>query len=156
MNSVLPASGPETRKVRTSRFRRELALAPLVLVGERDSQLRRALAALFRRKGYRVRAYSTAGELVSRLWESRGDLDTPEHVVFGVAGDELEVLESLGALDLASGLPPTTVLVRNPTTQLADVARLSGASRVMDRSRALSLLPPAVADAAPSEWADDD
>jgi hypothetical protein len=48
------------------------------------------------------------------------------------------------------------VLVTSSTTRLADVARLSGASRVMDRSRALSLLPPAVADAAPSAWDDDE
>ena len=156
MNSVLPASGQGTPKVRPSRYRIELALAPLVLVGERDPQLRRALAALFRRKGYRVRAYNSAQELLSGLWESRGDLDTPEHVVFSITGDEPEVLESLGELDLASGLPPTTVLMSEATIQLADVARFSGASRVMDRARALSLLPPAVADAASAEWSDDE
>jgi len=93
---------------------------------------------------------------VSQLAESRGDLDTPEHVVVGVASDESAALEELGALDVAFGLPPTVVLLPVAADELAHLARLSGASRVMDRARALSLLPAAVADAAPSRWADEE
>jgi hypothetical protein len=123
-----------------------------VLVGDHDPNLRRALAAIFRRKGYRVRTYKSAEELVSRVWECRGDLDAPEHVVVGIAHCGQTVLDDLSALAEATGLPPTTVLVPDGETGLADTARLSGVSWVVDRSRALTVLPKTVPEATSFPW----
>jgi DNA-binding response OmpR family regulator len=145
--------GPGIRKARPSRLRQILALVPLVLVGDSDPRLRRQLSALMRRKGYRVRVYNSALDLLQHFSENRGDLDTPELIVLGAGLGEQDALEVLGAMDMAFGMPHTIVLVPVQAAALREAAAKNGATLVVEQPQALAVLQSAVPDAQLPDWA---
>jgi DNA-binding NtrC family response regulator len=156
MKPEMTLLGPGPRKVRTSRLRLTLELAPLALVAERDPQLRRQLAAVLRRKGYRVRVHGRAVDLLNYLSATRGNLDTPAVAVLGVTAGERAALDSLGATGLGDGGSDVSVIIPEGISAFRAAAFSGGATRVIERPGAAAALVSAVPDAYQMEWAMED